>query len=993
MSNLWPQAWQGVNRHASITIHLESVVGVIMSENIGSLYGEIIIKSNISEEVKKAIGLLDAYGNAWNSTSTKVTDSASKMDNAGAKLIDGMNSIGKSAVSVALGMVGAGSIMQAMQTVTNLMVGGYNEARELSRANVQLTAALGYQSTALRMQRDLLDENLGIEKQEIAVAQLRLANYVKDEEQIKRLIPAVLDLAKAKGMDLAMAADLVARGIYSDTGELSRFKIAVEGSAGSVERISSVMDGLTAKFGGQAKAVKDNMNALERMSKAIKDFFRDQFVEKTPEELLDRKIKQLETEADIIRKNQNLGYINEDPRNLKDLESEIEKLKQKKVVLEETQKAEIEESKVRAAEEEKRLKSVEATTERLKKVKAYELELEKNGEKEISDLDQKLAEDQNKNRQQQAQDVKAYYDEKLKLADESAKKIDDLEKKGAESTHLLDVEELEYKIKYYEDLSQNASYSEDQRLIFAIKASDERKRLLESEAQWKKDKLDEEYAILAGNNEDMRAQIEAIRDKLKENIEIQVKLAIAGLTTIPPGDSGNNQEKNPDGTPKTPQQILHDKEIEEFKQKVLAILPIALDDIVRLSDATIQSFVKGTMLDYERLIQSIGSTLQTIPNYYAQVFGTIIQGAGSFLEILDRNFDIWGTQAEKQVELARQAEAASQILYENVSASMSVFLKSLGLGRLSEYTTEELMGKQAQVTQTEKADISQLGIKLNQEQIASLSGMNADAILKMTMIQNPSASQKDKDIWNNLTNTQRAAIAVLNSGDFTTGGGFTYAQAAGLVEVIRKSEQSQYEITQELNRRSGLTGTNALTLSRGETDAKDYEDLKTILKRQQELSAGKLNDAWYWNTLYKDTMDRGFYRAMSESQKAELYVGYAEANNPSTSTTSTPTVGIKLAADGGITNSPTMISEFGQKEFVLPLDRPLSSQNRNILDELNSIANISDKPQSMSCYVDIKIDPTIPFNREGISNLAKEISFRIGENMKQDLYGRGRRIL
>jgi hypothetical protein len=85
-------------------------------------------------------------------------------------------------------------------------------------------------------------------------AQALIAAFVKEESQIRKVIPLVQDLATAKGMDLAGAADLVSKTLGSSTNALSRYGIQVEGAVGSVERLESLMRGLNDAFGGQAEA-------------------------------------------------------------------------------------------------------------------------------------------------------------------------------------------------------------------------------------------------------------------------------------------------------------------------------------------------------------------------------------------------------------------------------------------------------------------------------------------------------------------------------------------------------------------------------------------------------------------------------------------------------------------------------------------------------------------------------------------------------------------
>lgn len=85
-------------------------------------------------------------------------------------------------------------------------------------------------------------------------AQSLVAAFVKEEDAIKKLIPLIQDMATAKQMDLAGAADLVTKTYAGTMNALGRYGIKVTGAAGSAERLTSITKGLNDAFGGQAKA-------------------------------------------------------------------------------------------------------------------------------------------------------------------------------------------------------------------------------------------------------------------------------------------------------------------------------------------------------------------------------------------------------------------------------------------------------------------------------------------------------------------------------------------------------------------------------------------------------------------------------------------------------------------------------------------------------------------------------------------------------------------
>ena len=152
------------------------------------------------------------------------------------------------------------------------------------QAEAKLTAALGHKSQAL------LDSAAAMQKvtthgdEEIIQAQALIGAFVKDEDQIKLLTKATLDLADAKGMSLVAAADLVSKSVGSSTNALSRYGIAVDGAVGSQERINSLLKNVNKLFGGEAEALANTKtgkmtqatnelsDSMERLGKAAVAF-------------------------------------------------------------------------------------------------------------------------------------------------------------------------------------------------------------------------------------------------------------------------------------------------------------------------------------------------------------------------------------------------------------------------------------------------------------------------------------------------------------------------------------------------------------------------------------------------------------------------------------------------------------------------------------------------------------------------------------------------
>lgn len=147
-----------------------------------------------------------------------------------------------------------------------------DRSNEQEEASAQLAQALGHSSEALETYASSLQKTTTFGDEAIIGAEALIAAFVKDEDQIKAATAVTLDLAAAKGMDLTAAADLVSKTLGSSTNALSRYGIEVEGAVGSQERLNSLVENVTDKFGGQAETLrKTDSGGLKSLGNAIGD--------------------------------------------------------------------------------------------------------------------------------------------------------------------------------------------------------------------------------------------------------------------------------------------------------------------------------------------------------------------------------------------------------------------------------------------------------------------------------------------------------------------------------------------------------------------------------------------------------------------------------------------------------------------------------------------------------------------------------------------------
>ena len=140
------------------------------------------------------------------------------------------------------------------------------------KAEKKLEVALGKTSTSLLNYASALQQSTTFGDEAIIGAQAMIAAFIDDEEQIKLVTKATLDLATAKGMELSAAADLVSKTIGSSTNSLSRYGVEVKGAVGTTQRLESTVKSISDLFGGQAAAQADTLGgAVEQMTNAFGD--------------------------------------------------------------------------------------------------------------------------------------------------------------------------------------------------------------------------------------------------------------------------------------------------------------------------------------------------------------------------------------------------------------------------------------------------------------------------------------------------------------------------------------------------------------------------------------------------------------------------------------------------------------------------------------------------------------------------------------------------
>lgn len=156
---------------------------------------------------------------------------------------------------------------------TGAAVTQFKEAEEATNALNQTLINNGIYTKALAGDYDKMANQLQavttFEDDAIKKAQAQMQAYLGQTKISKDLMKATLDLAAAKKMDLASAAEMVGKAIGTGTNALARQGIELDKNATSSQKMASVVSQLSDKFGGQAEAATKGLGAMEQTKNVV----------------------------------------------------------------------------------------------------------------------------------------------------------------------------------------------------------------------------------------------------------------------------------------------------------------------------------------------------------------------------------------------------------------------------------------------------------------------------------------------------------------------------------------------------------------------------------------------------------------------------------------------------------------------------------------------------------------------------------------------------
>jgi hypothetical protein len=230
------------------------------NEEIGKLV--LVLEAQIQDlqtKLSSAVKLVDDY--------EKTTDKTAKSSKK--SWID-------SAKATALGFFGVttavGTLTKAYSSIIKFGNYAIQQWNSQEDANIALATALGYTSQSLLDQASALQSTTRYADDQTQQAQALLGAWIKNDDEIRRLIPVIQDFAAAKSLDLLTATDLITKSIASETNALSRYGIRLDDNLTKEERAEQIIYKISKAYGGMAEALgKTDAGQITKVKNEISD--------------------------------------------------------------------------------------------------------------------------------------------------------------------------------------------------------------------------------------------------------------------------------------------------------------------------------------------------------------------------------------------------------------------------------------------------------------------------------------------------------------------------------------------------------------------------------------------------------------------------------------------------------------------------------------------------------------------------------------------------
>ena len=159
----------------------------------------------------------------------------------------------------------------ATALVTKTIGAFTNAAMKQEDAEKKLAVQLGFTSRRLLEYATAQQKVTAFGDEEVIAVMGQISAFAKSEEQIEALTKATLDLSEGMGIGLNEAGLLIGKTFGSTTNSLSRYGIAVKGTAGSQARLESLTASVADKYGDLSKNIDTTRKAIKQMGNAVGD--------------------------------------------------------------------------------------------------------------------------------------------------------------------------------------------------------------------------------------------------------------------------------------------------------------------------------------------------------------------------------------------------------------------------------------------------------------------------------------------------------------------------------------------------------------------------------------------------------------------------------------------------------------------------------------------------------------------------------------------------
>lgn len=171
-------------------------------------------------------------------------------------------------------------IKAVVGAVVDVFAEAINAYKEQERAVNALNQSMINAGTySAELQQEYLAQAAALQKvtlftdDQINSAQALLQANVGNKKVTEDLLKATLDLAQAKGMDLASAANLVGKAIAGEADIFKRYGIEIDVAANNGDKLAAVTEALAQKFGGQAEAARQGVGGLDGLAMSSDELY------------------------------------------------------------------------------------------------------------------------------------------------------------------------------------------------------------------------------------------------------------------------------------------------------------------------------------------------------------------------------------------------------------------------------------------------------------------------------------------------------------------------------------------------------------------------------------------------------------------------------------------------------------------------------------------------------------------------------------------------